>query len=150
MLNMATDEDMRPPDIKIAGFCIWVFGRQFDESQHFWDGNWVRVLAHCSAEGAEVRASGSILHLSELRRWLKQSTELHRNLTGIAELDCIEPNLNAKIDLKDGRGQLVVHITPDHLMQQHRFTFEIDQSYLPELTGALEKVLREFPVRGKL
>ncbi len=148
---MATDdfENLGPPDFKIAGFCVWVLGREFEDRQDFWDGNWLRVSAHCGAEGAQVRASGPILHLSEIHLWLEQATELHRNLTGTAELRCMEPNLNAKIELKDRRGNLVVDITPNNLTQQHRFTFEMDQSYLPELTGALARLLQKLPIRGK-
>jgi hypothetical protein len=148
---MATDdfENLRPPDFKIGGLRVWVLGREFEDSQDFWDGNWLRVLAHCGAEDAQVRASGPILHLSEVQLWLEQATELHRKLPGAAELNCMEPNLSAKIELRDGRGSLVVDITPNHLTQQHRFTFEVDQSYLPELTGALTRLLQRLPVRGK-
>jgi hypothetical protein len=109
----------------------------------------VRVLVVCGAKGAHVRASGSILHLSELQRWLEEAKALHRSLNGVAELECLEPNLNANISLKDGRGDLVVEITPDHLTQRHRFTFEVDQSYVPELITGLERILQKYPVRGK-
>ncbi len=142
-------EHYGPPAFKIAGFCVWVFGREFDAAEDYWDGNWLRVVAQCGAEGALVRASGAVLHLSEVQRWLEQLRPLHASLTGGAELACIEPYLNAKVDLKDGRGTLVVDITPDHLTQQHKFEFQVDQSYLPELISALERLLREYPVRGK-
>jgi len=110
-------EQHAPPHFKIAGFSVWMFARQFDAAEDYWDGNWLRVLAQCGAEGALVRASGAILHLSELQRWLEELKPLHAGLTGSAELTCIEPNFNAKIELKDGRGTLVVDITPDHLSQ---------------------------------
>ncbi len=142
-------EPHRPPDFKIAGFCVWVFGRQRSALEDYWDGNWLRVLAQCGAEGALVRASGAILHLSELQRWLEELKPLHARPTGGAELACIEPYLNAKIHLEDGRGTLVVNITPEHLTQQHQFVFEVDQSCLPELISGLERLLKEYPVRGK-
>ncbi|MCP4546590.1 MAG: hypothetical protein GY835_09020 [bacterium] len=74
---------------------------------------------------------------------------MHRTLSGTAELGCIEPYLKARIELEDGAGNLVVEITPDYLMQQHRFTFEVDQSYLPELIRGLERLLQQYPIRGK-
>lgn len=148
---MATSafEEVGPPDFMIAGLRVWVFGRQYGDSQDFWDGNWVNVLVHCAAGGAQVETSGPILHLSSLAQWLDQTRELHRTLNGSAELGSIEPNLSAKIALEDGHGSLVVDITPDHLTQQHRFIFEVDQSYLPELIGGLVSVLSHYPLRGR-
>ena len=53
------------PDIKIAALKIWVHGRQFEDAQDYWDGNWLRVTAHCGADGGSALAHGSILHLGE-------------------------------------------------------------------------------------
>ncbi len=137
-----------PPDFEIAGLRVWIFGREHEERENYWDGNWLRVMVQCAADGALVRASGAILHVPELASWLEQLREVYASLSGVAELDCIEPYLNAKIDLKDGRGSMVVEITPDHLRQQHRFDFEVDQSYLPALISSLERVRRKYPIRG--
>jgi hypothetical protein len=149
--KMSTEnhEQHGPPDFKIAGFCVWVFGREFEAAQDYWDGNWLRVLAHCGAQGAVVRASGAILHLSELLEWRDELANLHSSLTGSAQLACTEPNLDASIDLRDGRGTLAVNITPDHMTQQHRFQFDLDQSYLPGLISALERLLQNYPIRGQ-
>ena len=122
-----------PPDIEIAGLRIWVLGRQFGELRDSWDGDWINVLAECSSGDSRVRAAGAILHLSEIQRWLDDARDLHRTMNGAAALDTVEPYLKANIQLRDGRGSLVVEISQDHLTQEHRFTFDIDQSYLPEV-----------------
>jgi len=138
-----------PPDFKIAGFQVWIRDRQYPDAQDYWDGNWLHALAHCRAAGAEVWSSGPILHLSEVSRWLGELHTLHETLTGTASLDCMEPELSATIQLKDGRGELRVRITPNHLTQTHEFRFDVDQSYLHELISMLDGVLQRFPIRGK-
>jgi len=35
------------PDLKLEGLQIWIHGRQFPDAADYWDGNWLRVTAHC-------------------------------------------------------------------------------------------------------
>lgn len=138
----------RDPDIRIAGLQLWILGRQFPNAQDYWDGNWLNVMVACSASAAEVRASGAILHLSELNRWVEAMRRLHEAAQGEAELDCMEPNLHVKMSLSQlGQLQMIVHLTPDDLTQKHEFMFELDQSYLPALIAGCERVLKEYPLR---
>jgi len=44
---------------------------------------------------------------------------------------------------------MVVAITPDHLSQAHRFTFTLDQSYLPPVMDSCRTILRQYPVKGQ-
>jgi hypothetical protein len=139
---------MSEPDLKIVGLSIWVHGRQFESSDEYWDANWLRVTVHCGAHGATVEVTGSILHRMELQEWLDQARELHSALSGAARLECIEPELKACMTLTDGKGELVIDITPDPVLQKHQFRFEIDHSYLPGLCSQLEKLLARYPLRG--
>ncbi|HEY4193480.1 MAG TPA: hypothetical protein VGM46_12610, partial [Mesorhizobium sp.] len=59
---MAVDD----PDIKFDIFRLWVIGRQFPNSDDYWDGNWLNVRAEVRANGAIIEVIGAILHLSEL------------------------------------------------------------------------------------
>ncbi len=137
------------PDLCIEGFEIWIFGRQFPESDDYWDGNWLDVAARCTGESAVVKARGSILHLSELDKWLHECKQVHASLSGMAHLSCMEPNIDVKITMdKRGRCELVVCLTPDHLSQEHSFIFELDQSYLPSLIQSLEAILHSYPLKG--
>ena len=44
--------------------------------------------------------------------------------------------------------ELTVSITPEPPRQKHVMQFTIDQSFLPELIVACNRVLREYPIRG--
>jgi hypothetical protein len=67
-----------PPQIKLAGFEIWIHRRQFRDDDDYWDGNWVYATARCSAPGAEVSASGPIIHLPEIERWHDEVARMQR------------------------------------------------------------------------
>ncbi|MFO0839358.1 MAG: hypothetical protein U1D55_12645 [Phycisphaerae bacterium] len=38
---MNRDAPQGLPDFEIAGFRVCVFGRQFEQAQDYWDGNWL-------------------------------------------------------------------------------------------------------------
>lgn len=90
-----------------------------------------RAYIHCGGEGAQVFVTGSILRLSELLEWLRQLVAMNSNLSGCANLVCIEPKLKVEM-LSESLGHIStkVMITPNHLTQFHSFLFDIDQSYL--------------------
>ncbi len=141
-----------PPDetahLSLAGFRLWIHGRQFPESQEYWDGNWFKVTALCWAQGAEVQTSGSLLHLSDIVRWAEDAGQLHRTLSGEANLACMEPELFVTLQAKAlGQIEMVVDITPDVHSQAHQFRFDIDQSYVPLLIRQCQRILDEFSFR---
>lgn len=93
-------------------------------------------------------AQGPILHLPELRAWVQALREVREKAEGVAELRCIEPNLWAKVELgRRGHGHLQVRLTQEHMTEQHEFTIEIDQSYLPDAISSLEAILVEYPIK---
>lgn len=143
-------EHLGEPDLRLAGLQLWVHGREFENLHDFWDGNWLQATAHCSAPGAAVRAEGTILRTVDLARCLAQVEALHASLTGTARLDSLEPALAVTLAVAGsaGRVEMGVEITPDHLSQQHRFEFSLDQSYLPPVVVQLQALLQRFPVRG--
>jgi hypothetical protein len=55
------EDSLGPPALQVVGFQLWIHGRQFPDAQDCWDGNWLRVTAHCGANGATVWASGAIV-----------------------------------------------------------------------------------------
>ena len=137
------------PDICVADLKIWIHGRAFPHSNDAWDGNWLRATVRCAAEGAEVYASGSIVNLRDLGPWLDGCRRLHKQREGTAELNCTEPYLSVVMTVKDhGHACLAIQITPDPIMQEHKFTFDLDQSCLPGLIAECEQILRDYPIRG--
>jgi hypothetical protein len=147
---MRTDlvEQLGDPDIKLAGLSIWVHQRQFPEAEDYDDANWLIITACCEASGATVRTSGPIIHLSEIYRLLKGCEQMSDSLSGVAELGCMEPELDLKLKmLKNGQIKMEVKISPSHLTQTHWFRFEIDQSYLPKLIRDCRKALDKYPIK---
>ncbi|MDM8556099.1 hypothetical protein QUF75_15350 [Desulfococcaceae bacterium HSG7] len=137
------------PDISLSGLKIWIAGRQFEGSTDFWDANWLVVTARCSSYFSEVLTQGPIIHLSELELWMAELLKLNETICGEAVLNCMEPELSSSIRLnKNGSGTLTVFITPDNINEHHRFTFAVDQSYLPSLIRELQTVLTKYPIKG--
>ena len=148
-MNEKFREQLGDPDIKISGLEIWIHGRQFPDTEDYWDGNWLRVTVHCSADSSSVWANGTFIHLPELYGWYESTLELNDSLKGSAHLDCMEPNLSAIIKAKSlGQLTMEVNITPNHLEQEHKYLFELDQSYLPGFLSGCKKVLEKYPVKG--
>jgi hypothetical protein len=116
----------------------------------YWDGNWLQVTVHCGAPGASVWVTGPIVHVPEIAHFLRGVEVIHASLQGEATLPCMEPELAVTLTA-EGRGHItmVVAMTPDHLSQAHRFTFTLDQSYLPPVIDNCRTILRQYPVKGQ-
>jgi hypothetical protein len=115
---------LEEPDIKLAGFSVWVFDREFPEANDFWDGNWLNVRVRMEAPGAIVEATGKILRNTELEAFADELASLESTLVGEARLKCMEPNLGVELKATT-RGQIdvTVNLTPDHMVQSHKFRF---------------------------
>lgn len=135
------------PDLQIGDLQLWVHGPEVVDPQPYED--WLRVTAHCGGLGTSVWVSGEIIRLHDLREWLGQTEALYRNLAGFARLDPLEPNLSVALSV-DHTGAVAasVEITPDHMNQQHRFSFSLDQSYLPAFLAQGRKLLRRITVKA--
>lgn len=152
MMDKFRIEDYGTPDIKIAGLQVWVHGYQFDdEGDNNDDNNWLTVSAHCGASGASVWVTGSFLQVFDITGLASDSERLYQNEVKTVEMSPLEPYLAIEIKATDrlGHFELSVEITPDHLSQEHRFVFEIDQSYLPALVAQCKKLLQTFPDRSR-
>ena len=138
------------PDLTLAGLQVWIHNREFPNSIGSFDGDWLVVTVHCGGKGADVWAQGSIIHLSEIASFLKQVELMSNTFKGQAEFCYIEPNFSARMDIgKRGDISLIVEITPDHLAQQHKFIYDIDQSYLSPLVRDLKTILEKYPIKDR-
>jgi len=146
------EEVMEPvePDLKLDGFSLWVFGRQFPDASDYWDGNWLNVRARVETPGAVVEVQGPIVRAPELAKFVKQLETLHTNLVGEAALRCMEPNLQVAIRVNSlGHIRIKVMITPDHMTESHEFSFDLDQTYLGPFLAGCRSVLSRWPVRAE-
>ena len=139
------------PSIALGPLKIWVHGRQFPGDCDYWDGNWLAATALCDGAGSRVEVSGYFLHLGEIKKWKNSLEEFSHSLTGGVELPTIEPTLKVKIEATGSRGHLkcLVEITGDHMNELHRFSLDIDQSYLPGLLAQLATMMREYPIKNE-
>jgi hypothetical protein len=136
--------------ITLGPLTIWVAGYQYSDAQDYWDANWLSATARCEGHGSRVEASGAFLHLGELKKWKEDLEAFQRTLTGKVELPTIEPTLTVKIEgqkSKTGHLSCEVHLSGEHISERHRYSFEIDQSYLPGLLVQLAAVLKALPIR---
>ena len=143
-------ENLGVPDITLDSLQIWVHGRRFPNEEDYWDGNWLNVTAHCGTHGADVWTSGAILHIPDIARWLVALEEINKTLSGEANLVSLEPELCVELSMKElGQISMWVGFSPDHMTQEHKFQFEIDQSYLLGLIESCRKVMAKYPIKGK-
>ena len=150
MTHKLTPKDLGEPDLKVAGLQLWVHGRQFPESEDYYDGNWLRVTAHCGASGASVWAEGAIVMITDIYGFGAECTAMLCGKTKSAALAPCEPDLKVSLEATDSLGHIraLVEITPDHLSQSHRFEFEVDQTYLPVIIKQCSEIVQEYPIRG--
>ena len=97
MTGHPTPKKYGEPDLEVAGFQMWVHGRQFPDSMDSGDGNWLYVTAHCGGPGANVWASGAILEVTYLVLWADQCAALANGEAQQAELAPADPALRVLI-----------------------------------------------------
>jgi hypothetical protein len=151
LMERVSSKELGPPAVKIAGFQLWVHGRQFPEADDADDGNWLRVTGHCGASGASVWVQGALLMVTDIERFGQECQRLYDGKADGATIEPFEPELRVKVETTDRLGHIRanVEITPDHLAQTHRMQFEIDQSYLPAIIEQCAAVVRSYPIRGR-
>jgi len=148
MIESSTDE-IAPPQIKLGGLSLWVFGRQFPHLSDYWDGNWLMVKVRVTDFGAMVETSGPIIHGSELASFERELAEIERTLVGKAHLYCMEPELDVVLACGSlGQVEMVISITPNHIRQSHTFTIALDQTYLKPALNAVRQILLDYPLKG--
>jgi hypothetical protein len=140
-------ERLGEPDLKLAGFQLWVHGPETASPKT--DEDWLNVTAHCGAHGASVWASGALVQRVDLAGWIGSVGLLHRELSGFVRLAPLEQNLSVTLEVnRTGGIEMVVEVTPDPRNQRHRFQFDIDQSYLPPFLTQGRKLLDRYPPPG--
>ena len=136
-------QDCDEPSLALGGLRVWVVGRAFPDSAEWWDRDLLKVRAECRAPGSAVTATGAILRSDEIADLLAGMEAMHKWESKSFDWNPREPNLSVKLE---GGLTVQVDITPDHMMQQHRFRFHLDLTYLLEPIGQCRQILRSFPV----
>jgi hypothetical protein len=135
------------PDFCFLGFSLWIDGRQFPDSADYWDGNWLVVRARMEVNRACINCDGPILMTTDIEQFRDELATMVAALKGEASLTPLEPELRLLFKMhRRGRVEATIEITPDHLTQRHRFTVDVDQSYLPALVASCDAILARFPI----
>jgi hypothetical protein len=139
------------PTFELAGFQMKVLGRQFPDHNDFWDGNWLNVTCKCVAFGSRVGADGPFVHLSGIAELLSKLESLYATKSNEEIISFIEPTLNMAFKMGTlGSIEFDLSLTPDHMNQSHRFTFALDQSYLPAAIQQCKNILLSYPIKDDL
>jgi hypothetical protein len=143
-------ENYGKPALKIAGFQLWILGREFPDADDYYDGNWLRVTAHCGGQGAAVWTRGPLLMASDIEGFGVACEKLLSGENDDAVLNPLEPEFEVSLARSDSLGHFlsVISITPDHMTQEHRFEFEIDQTFVSEIITQCQNIVTTYPIRG--
>lgn len=146
-MTASTATRSRAPDIQLAGLRVWVDGRHETDTNDYWDGNWVTVLAEYRSDRSHVTVAGPLVHLSEIVTLHKGCTKLATRQVQEAGLFCMEPNLKIELWAVPG-DQFIgkVRITPDHKAEMHDFGFAFNAAELNALVQACGDLLSRYPV----
>ena len=137
----------RKADISIGRLGVWVLGREFPNSDCYWDANWLTIRAEIDTPGSRVTCSGPWLRTDELSAFAAELETSLSRLAGTARLNCIEPYLEVEVRFTSlGHADLDIDITPDPGNERHTFNLGTDQSYLAATLREIRATLREYPI----
>ena len=123
------------PDIEIKGLRVWIGGYEDRFSS-----NSLKMYAECSSwSGAHACVSGPILTPFDIQRWVGSCERLAETAAGEASFEAtgLEVRLTGSAD---GTVAVRVRMSP-YSGEEHLFTFEIDQTYLPTLASRGRELL---------
>lgn len=129
-----------------------VVRRERPQASDFWDGNWLSCQVSLRVGSFSARYLAA-LRAEEFERWLKAAQALSRTLQGEATFHTLEGQLLLSISSVGSLGGLrVTGEARDQAGTGNRLRFalgDFDQTELPGLLGALEDVVRTYPVVGR-
>jgi hypothetical protein len=115
----------------------------------YWDANWVTCEVEIAAGGFRG-AFPANLRSEEFRAFLEEAESLSRTLDGAASFSTMEGQLAFAL-AGDGKGHVRVQgeaVDAPGSDNRLQFSFDIDQTYLPQICRSLEVILAAFPVVG--
>ena len=126
-----------------------LLGRKHPGLFDYWDGNWIACEVTVAAGGfrAAFRAD---LRAEEFQGFRDQADALLQSVEGVASFSTMEGQIALTIR-GDVRGQVSVsgeardRPGSDNLLQ---FAFELDQTYVKEISRMLDAIVSAFPVVG--
>lgn len=135
------------PDLKICDFEMWIYDYEFPRSKESNNDNWLITSASCRSMYSYSCIHGPILQTSTISYFLNDLKKMYDTLKGAAELPVIEPNLSLGLYLHSpSLIEVKVNMSQEHSLEDHTYTYEIDQSYLPQIIRQLKNILSKYPL----
>lgn len=120
------------------------------DSDDYWDGNWLEAEIELAA-GAFRGSFRACLRTDEFIPFRDQVSALYENLNGESTFDSMESWLTIQIK-GDGLGHFIVECQANDNSgggNSLNFSLSIDQTQLPMLVSGLDKIVEQFPLKGK-
>ena len=128
---------------------VRVLGRSHPGANDYWDGNWVNVVIDIVVGG--FRGSlGACLFSEDFVHLHQGLSKLHSSLSGRYEFEAMEEQLTLQI-FGDGKGHFEINgVVIDQAANgnQLHFSFDVEQTCLPNVLAELDEIIRQFPVKG--
>lgn len=148
-----TDENSTYFEIKESGnlIKIEVFGLQYPNADDDWDRNWLTSIVSVKAGVFSGKFKANLM-TTDFETFKNQIIKLYNKLDGVATFYTLESQANIKI-IGDGIGHLDAQCeVMDNVGFGNKLNFKInfDQTQIPKLINQLEKITKEFPIKGEL
>lgn len=128
---------------------IRALSRNHPDLFDYWDANWVKCELEIAAGGFRG-AFRADLRSEEFQAFLEEAEGLSRTLDGAAGFSTMEGQIAFSL-AGDASGQVRVQgeaVDAPGGDNRLQFSFDIDQTYLPQICRSLEVILAAFPVVG--
>jgi len=121
-----------------------LYDRTYSNADLDWDRDWIRSNVSLKAGGFQGQFQAQ-LRTSDFIHFKVELVQLYSTLKGTATFNTLEEQVKISV-VGDGVGHIVAHcLAMDCAGAGNRLSFEIelDQSYLPEVIGQLDSIVRE-------
>jgi hypothetical protein len=149
--TLETTPSLGRPSLQIAGLQAWIHGRQFPDSNDYWDANWLYCTLHCGSPDSDVwLRRDPFLHIPELQRFYNSLLAFARTMTGVARLETMEENLKLSVEAAAPREiGMDVFISANPSVEEHHYIFSITHELVEILLRQLVDILHQYPVKGQ-
>ncbi len=147
---MPTSVDIIIGNPETQHLAIRPLGRAHPGLFDFWDGHWIDCQVSISAGGFQGRFRAD-LRSEEFQGFLAGVEALGNTLEGSARLTSMEGQIDISLT-GDGKGRIQVAgeaVDEAGIGNHLPFQFELDQTFLPEISRSLERFLVAFPVLAR-
>lgn len=134
------------PDLKLAGFSLFVTGWAFPNETDPWSRDTLCYSALIETPASSVRFDG-LMSAHAIEHFRNELSLAHSSLSGQAELLIDEETTFSAIVkmASQGHAEIKLAVVTDFGMERHEFVFETDQTFLAESLRQLRSLVAHYP-----